>query len=287
MNTLTPAGRSSRWVASMRARRGSFLTGCLTILAIVLVLGGVGVFYVSQHWRSWAARGSRDLIAQVVEASKLSEDERAGVMAHVDTLAQDFEDGKVTFSQLTRVASELKDSPLFPLSIVHMFQSQYVQPSSLSDEEKSAGRLALQRLARGIYEESIPVEAIDEVAVPIAKPRNQPRPKAVVRVADKGWELKQPGDVTPEELRTFLANAKARADSAEIPDEPFEVDIVAEVGAVIDRALHPEAIESAAEGKQDGDENKAIDQDNDQHAEGSNQDQPAETEQPPESPGGG
>ncbi len=45
--------------------------------------------------------------------------------------------------------------------------------------------------------------------------------------------------LTDDELKAFLEKAKAKADAASIPDEPFEVNIADELEKAIDKVLKP------------------------------------------------
>ena len=78
----------------------------------------------------------------------------------------------------------------------------------------------MQRFARGVYEKKIPTDAVDEVMKPIAETRQ-----------NGGWKTKE--NPTRMELDQFIANCKARADAAMIPNEPFDLNIAEELTKVI------------------------------------------------------
>lgn len=80
--------------------------------------------------------------------------------------------------------------------------------------------LTVQRYARGVHEKKIPKEDIEETAKPIADPDGNGR-----------WEIKD--NPTPMEIDQFLANAKAKADAANIPNEPFDLNIAEELRKAI------------------------------------------------------
>jgi hypothetical protein len=84
--------------------------------------------------------------------------------------------------------------------------------------------LSLQRFARGVFEKSIPTSAIDEVTGPIS-----------TKDAQGHTQFKQ--QLTTEELEEFIAAAKARADSAKVPNEPFQINVADELDKAIDKAM--------------------------------------------------
>ena len=91
----------------------------------------------------------------------------------------------------------------------------------MSEQEKADAILAVQRVARGVYEKKISKEEIDEITKPIADLRR-----------NRNWTLKE--NPTRMEIDQFIANAKAAADAAMIPNEPFDLNIAEE----LKRAIH-------------------------------------------------
>jgi hypothetical protein len=71
-----------------------------------------------------------------------------------------------------------------------------------------------------VYEKKIPHDEVDEVVKPIADLKGNGK-----------WELKD--HPTPMEIDQFIANAKARADSVNMPNEPFDLNIAEELRKAI------------------------------------------------------
>lgn len=200
--------------------------GCGGVLLLCMCVCAGGVYYVINNVENIAAEGARMIAVAVINDSDLTDEQKQGMIGHIDGLTQDYKDGKITMDDLERVATEVTDGPLIYVGTVIFVETQYIAPSGLSTEEKEEARLNLQRFARGIYEKSIPQTAVDSAITPLQETK-----------PDGSTELKQPGKATDEELRAFLANVEQEADAAEIPNEPFDVDIVKEFGDAIDRAL--------------------------------------------------
>lgn len=207
-------------------RRGSFLTGCLVVLGVLVLIGiGVGV-WVAISWKGWAADFARTVTKEAVGQSQLPQDQRDRIVARIDGVATDFENGKVTLEQLTGVFERVAQSPLLPLGLIAGVDKKFVEGSTLTAEEKVVGRRSMERFARGVAEGKIDRDKLEDTIAPIttADP-NQPEQR----------RLKE--SVTLEELKTFFERAKSQADKAEVPDEAYTVNIADELDKVIDAGL--------------------------------------------------
>jgi hypothetical protein len=90
----------------------------------------------------------------------------------------------------------------------------------MKPKEKADAILNMQRLARGMYEKKIPKEDVNDIVKPVSELKPNGR-----------WSLK--ANPTRPELDQFIANAKARADQANIPKEPFDLNIADELRKAI------------------------------------------------------
>ena len=209
-----------------RSGCGKFMMGCGCALAGLLVIAiGIGV-WVAFNWKGWAADASKAVTAQVVAQSSLSPEDKARIIKRIDQLADDFKSGKLSSEQAKKVLEQIGQSPLFPIAMVMAAEDKYVKPSGLSEDDKAAARLTLQRLARGAFEKKIPEADLQEVMQLLMQ-----------KQADGRQQLKQ--TLTDAELTAFLEKAEEKADAATVPDEPFEVNIADELEKAIDRALKP------------------------------------------------
>ena len=143
---------------------------------------------------------------------------------HVSRVTKEYEEGNISNDEMLRIAEKLTQSPIFPIAAVYLVDSHYVQPSDMTEDEKAAARIDLQRFARGVIEEKIPLDRLKQVIAPIAEP-------------GAGDQINLKKKVTRQELDAFLANVKTEADDASIPNEPFEIDFADELGKTIDEAL--------------------------------------------------
>jgi hypothetical protein len=203
-------------------RDGKALVGCLVALGVVLVLLGIGVVVVLMNWRSWMAEGIKVATTEAIRQADIPEGEKPEMIAHVEDYTAAFEAGDVTFEQFGLLMQELEQSSLIPVGIIYSVEQGYVEPSGLTDEEKAAGKIALHRFARGLHEKSIPVEAMQEAAAPIG-----------YEDANGQFRLNPKESVSDDMLREVIANAKAKADEASVPEEDFVVDLSDEMERVL------------------------------------------------------
>jgi hypothetical protein len=148
------------------------------------------------------------------------------VLADVRKVGDDFKSGKITVEQMGHIFEEVAESPLLPVGAVLVARQKYIDPSSMTPEEKAAATRSLQRFARGVYEKKITPaeEQINDVVKPIATLKPNGR-----------WEFKD--KPTREEVDQFVAAAKKKADDAGVPDEAYDLNIAEELHKAIDRAL--------------------------------------------------
>lgn len=204
----------------------NFALGCgCAASSLILVLAGLGV-WLAMNWKNWMADIGKQVAADSVARSSLPAEDKARILKRINQLADDFKSGKVSTEQIGSVMEQIAQSPLLPLGLVMAADEKYVKPSGLSAEEQEAARRTLQRLARGAFEKSIPEHDVQEVMQFVMQ--KQP---------DGNQQLKE--RLTDDELKAFLEKAKEKADAANIPDEPFEVNIADELEKAIDKALKP------------------------------------------------
>lgn len=210
-------------------RNRGLSTGCtiiLVIFAVILLALGIGGWYVYSNWKGWAAMGMEEATKATLADSGLPQDQRDKILAEVQKFGTDFKEGRITVEQFGKVMEQVVESPLLPLAGVHAARAKYVEPSTMTAEEKAAAVRSLQRFARGITEKKItpPQQVIDDVVKPVTtlKP-------------DGRWEMK--ANPTRQELDQFIANVKAKADEAKIPDEPYDLNIADELTKAINTAL--------------------------------------------------
>ena len=201
------------------------LIGCLGVSVVTVVLCVMVGIWVSRHWRGWFADIGGQAINQMIDSSDLPPPEKLEVEAQVERVTKAFGEGQISIEQAGKITQKLMDSPLLPAVAVIPVERRYFDRSKLSDEEKAEGRRTMQRFVRGIFEEKIHNKGIDSVMIHVADRRERGR-----------WKLRN--EVSDDDLRAALAEAKARADEEGIPEAPANIDPSDEVKRIIDEALN-------------------------------------------------
>jgi hypothetical protein len=222
---------STRPDSAAPARRGSFLTGCLIVLAVLVIIAVIAGLWIRANYRGVLANVTIKTVQAALDDSELSDEQKAAIMAEVETLAIDYKEKRISNEEMLEVGKELTESPLLPLGAVYAVDRGYVQSSEMPAEEKADARLQLQRAARGFYEKSITQDQLEDILEPISKRG------AGDDAGDFDIDLQEPEDVSIDELRQFVERARSAADAADIPSEPYQIDIAAELRKAIDRAL--------------------------------------------------
>ena len=207
-------------MSRLRGNRGGVLKVLLIVFGVIFLVLVVSGIYVAMNWRGWAAGFANVAAQEVIKEAGLPDDQREAILAEVKQFGDDFKNGKITMEELSRVAKAISDSPLIPLAGVQAARYKYIEPSDMSSEEKAEAILSLQRFARGMYENKISKDIMDDVIKPVAE-----------RKSNGQWNIKD--NPTRMELDQFVANAKARADEAMIPYEPFDLNIADELRRAI------------------------------------------------------
>ena len=204
--------------------------GCGVAALVVTLAIGIGIWYVMTNLKGIVSDLATGVITQAVNDSNIPADQKQRINARLNQLNTDFKDGKVTTDQIAAIAEALMEGPVLPIGTVLFVDSQYIQPSALTDQEKADGRQSLERLARGVFDKFINPDKLE----PVMEPITEPDP------TDPTSRQLKPNPTT-EELREFLKRAKAEADTANVPDEPWTIDLADEVDKAIDQVLNPSA----------------------------------------------
>ena len=203
-----------------RGNRGGVVKVLLIILGAIVLCMVIAGIYVGTHWKGWVATAANAATQQIVNDSGLPQDQRDSIIADIRQLGDDFKSGKISTEELGRITKALADGPLLPLAGVQAARQKYIEPSDMTAKEKDEAILTLQRFARGVHEKKIKKEEINDVVKPVAELMPNAR-----------WRLKD--HPTRMEIDQFIANAKARADDAMIPNEPFDLNIADELKKAI------------------------------------------------------
>lgn len=204
-------------------RHGSALKGCLIAVGIVIVLIATAGIIIGLNWKKWTVSMMQASVKTQLDATSLPQDQKDRIITKFEAVSNDWRDGKIDMPQLARVMDTLGQGPFVPLALVYAADAKYIKVSKIPEDEKVAARLALDRFARGIVEKTIPADETKRL---------------MTYIEVSGTSNHQIKNVlTDEELRKFIAAAKAKADEAKVPEEPYTVNLADELDKAINQAL--------------------------------------------------
>ena len=218
-----PSKLRSRCASAARGKHASLVAWI--VLVIFLVVAVIAGIWISRHWRGWVADFGSQAIYQAIDTSNLPAPEKLKLKTQVDRVAKAFADGRITMERAAAIMDKLAHSPLMPSLVVAAVDTTYFNRSGLSNEEKVAGRLALERFAQGVMNGKIGQDGVDAVLSHVAD-----------RHGENQWQFRQ--NVSDQELRAAIDEAKSRADKAEIPVALEKFNPSEEVKRIVDEALN-------------------------------------------------
>jgi hypothetical protein len=171
--------------------------------------------------KSLIASGVQAVVVEMVEQSDLPEDQKTSILANIDELAEDMRNDKLSMAEFGRIFEKLGEGPFFNLVMVESVEKQYVAKCSPDEEEKVEAALAFDRFERGIVEEMLSEEQVDQAM-------------ALVQVTGTDDQPQLKESLGAEDLKAFVEKIGKLADEAEIPSEPFVPDFAAEFQKAID-----------------------------------------------------
>jgi hypothetical protein len=201
-------------------------TGLLVgLIAFVLIVVAAGV-WAANNYKALIAGGITAGMNAVINSSDIPEEEKADVTRIITRLKEGYLADEITMAELGLVMEAMGSCPALPIGLVVQFEQSYVTPSGLSNEEKEAAGLHLNRLARGLADGRIDWAVIDQILDPISDTQ-----------ADGNKQLRSPDLVSDHEILEVLVTAKEIADEAEISEEMIEIDISDEFLKSVEQAL--------------------------------------------------
>ncbi len=215
-------------------RRGISLLRIFMIILLMMTVVCAGlVTFVVVNFKRWTAAMIRGPLVTMIASSDLPADQRDELSGIFTRLTDDFEGGRISYTQLGMVASRLMEGPLPDLIAVEAVRSRYVATAPPAEESASALR-AFARLQRGICEQTVPEAELREVM-------------SLVSANDGSGSRTVMENLTRTQLTAFVAAARASADRCGVPDEDYQPDYADQVRRVVTAVLGEEAVPAGAE----------------------------------------
>ena len=198
--------------------------GCVVIVVLGLIAVVVGGWWVANNVREFGTDFAVSAMKEGLNELEVPDDQRKRMHDRIDDVGQQFKDGNLEIEQVMAIFKKLSESPILPAGVSLFVKRVYIRDSGLTEEEKAAADIAIQRFSRGVIDNSIP-EAKREAVLDMISTRKP----------DGNREFKQ--KLTDDELRTFLKAVTETADEAGVPAEVPEINFADEFDKAIDEAL--------------------------------------------------
>jgi hypothetical protein len=242
---MTPETQQAGQEATTARTSNCLALACGSVV-VCLALLAVGGYWAYKNVRRLAADAAYAATEKALDQAPLEDLERDEILLQVARVRDGFSNGDLGLDQMHRFFETVGEGPLLPLAAVMAVERMVLEPSGLSFDEKVEGQIHLERVARGLFERSITREQAMRVLEPLeTDSRRAHRERAdakdsdrvSIHVSSEKWSLNIEEDPTDEQVLEMLRVARATADAAEIPVEPFEVDLVLEVRRAVDAAF--------------------------------------------------
>ena len=159
--------------------------------------------------------------------SQLPAQEQQEIMVQVDRVTTAFREKTISGEQLGLLAEKLVEVAAHVADgDASTIEKQYFAKSGLSDEEKTAGAMTLQRFIRGTIDEKINEAGIDAAMAHVADARSARRQ---LEAARNNSPTKSCGPSSPK--------PRSRPTRQAIPEQPAEIDPSEEIRKIVDEAL--------------------------------------------------
>jgi hypothetical protein len=220
--TRKPGPNRARGLKSQTGIATALVVGFMAFLFILVAIG----VYAAKNYNVWIAHGITAGMNALINSSAITEQEKAEVTGIISQLKEGYLADEITMAELGLVLEAIGSCPALPIGLVVQFEQSYVTPSGLSDVEKKAAALHLNRLARGLANGSIDWAVIEQILAPISDAGQ-----------DGKQHLRTPELVSDHEILEALITAKELADEAQISEEIIEIDISEEFQKSVEAAL--------------------------------------------------
>lgn len=203
-----------------------WLLGCGGALFLGLLLCAGGAWLVWTRAADFLWKHGIEGLTDGLEEAGFPESEVQEFRGHLERLHAGYEDGSVELAEIADLVEEVGEGRILPVGIVSLFEHEYLTRAELTPEESARAAIDLQRFARGLWEESIPRSTWERVfRVREIESEN----------GEMSWEREWEGR---DDVREIIEDARAEADQAGIPDEPFSVRMSEEFGRMVDGLLY-------------------------------------------------
>jgi hypothetical protein len=196
--------------------------GCFAALLVVAGMLAVGGVYLYNNFKRLTAETAVQAVRQGIRESELPAEQQTAIIQRVEELANDFRSGDLTMEEMFEIGQRIIESrAVIASGAEFVVRKEILDGAALDQDEQTHVDRLMDRLARGIVSEQLEFADFESVKDII-----------LVRGEDDEYRLKE--HLSREDVDEFIGALEALVDEADIPDEPFEIDLAAELDRIIE-----------------------------------------------------
>jgi len=242
------------------ARRASLIVAGIGCLLLILGAAGVGVagylalLNADRANRDSAADDVEKSVEEMVEELRIPDAEKRKVLEPVRDLAAKMRKGEVSAFRGLQRETVILSSPVPAMILAMSFESLYIEPSGLTQEEKAGARVTVARFASGLISSRIPNEQVIQFGIAEARfasgdhstiPSDKMRTKHIL---DMTWPyMRERGGrhfktaMADAEIRQCLEMMRDAADAAGIDERAEASNLADATRKAIEKGMCEEA----------------------------------------------
>jgi hypothetical protein len=191
----------------------------MVLLAIAAIAGGIYIF--KTRGPQLAASAITIVTDKMIKETTLTPEDKDKIRTEIRRVSDKVASGEISTEHLQKLSNSLENSPVVVLMLLEGVSAGWLESSGLNAEEKEAGKIDAERVERGAAEGKIDKDTLHGIFTSVP--------------SDQEGHPRQP--MSSDEWRTLLAIIKKAADDAQIPNEPYTLDIPAQVKKLVDEIL--------------------------------------------------
>ncbi len=187
--------------------------GCLALL----VLAVIGIVVIKQNITAITAKIGERALVSAVEDLGLPEADEAAFVAEIRELSRAYREGEISEEEIAEIVERVsEDDALTAGAAITAFRSRALAASGLPDDEKAEADRICQRFTRAVVEERVDGRALE-------------------RLRERAHDMRG-RDMRDDEIRDLIESLAAEAESAGVPDEPYQIDLAGRFREVVAEA---------------------------------------------------
>ncbi|MEX2670631.1 MAG: hypothetical protein WD294_00835 [Phycisphaeraceae bacterium] len=223
-----------------KAGMSPWLSGCLIVVVLLLVLGGVGSYFAYHQFRAFMADMGRVAAVEVVRDSHLDADDQEAMIVEIDRMVDGFQEGTVALADLHQLFDELQQQGTFDYLQLMTLHREQLRPALSDDAAVADARQQVERIGQGLASREIRSHqldsALDEYFVAHADTWEEDLQNPEQQQEERNrWEPRNPID--SEAALAVTESLRQLADDAEVAPDAEPVHLPTIVREAVDNVL--------------------------------------------------